>query len=185
MRRISSRISTRVATSYSRYCKAPANVALRPGVQPVSLDEVVEVPARCRASLFGVVGRGEADREEGGRIQVEGGVMPLGPFDQRALVVAAVDRGADDDGVVVLRCGLGLVPVELVQVDVRAVVLERRGDPCRDLGGVSVGAGVQNEDASHVISLSGRLCARSREIPQQDAAFYGPHEPAQWQPDID
>ena len=111
--------------------------------------------------------------------------MPLGPFDQRALVVAGVDRGAEDDGVVVLRRGLGLVPVELVQVDGRAVVLERRGDPCGDLGGVSVGAGVEKEDAWHVISLPVRLYARSREIPQQAAAFYGPLEPTQWQPDVD
>ena len=49
-------------------------------------------------------------KAEGG--QVEGGVMPLGPLDERTLVVAGVDRGAEDDGVVVRRRGLGLVRTE-------------------------------------------------------------------------
>ena len=52
----------------------------------------------------------------------------LGPLDQRALVVAGVDRGAEDDGVVVRRRGLGLGRTEPLQVDGRAVGLERRGD---------------------------------------------------------
>ena len=34
--------------------------------------------------------------------------MLLGPLDQRTLVVAGVDRGAEDDGVVVRRRGLAL-----------------------------------------------------------------------------
>jgi hypothetical protein len=119
------------------------------------LDEVVEVAAGCRAGLVGVVGDGEADREEGGRGQAKGGVMLLGPLDERTLVVAGVDRGAEDDGVVVRRRGLRLVRMKLVQVDARAVELEHRGDPRGDLGGVAVGAGVEHEDAWHVTKPAG------------------------------
>ena len=104
--------------------------------------------------------------------------MVLGPLDERALVVAGVDRGADDDGVIVRRRGLGLARMEMLQVDGRAVVLERRGDARGDLGGVAVGAGKEDEDAWHVISVAGRARAHSRETPQQIAAFYGPPDQA-------
>jgi len=40
--------------------------------------------------------------------------MLLGPPDQLALVMAGMDRAAEDDGVVARRRGLGLIRMELV-----------------------------------------------------------------------
>ena len=66
------------------------------------LDEPVQVAAGRRTGLVGVVGGGEAHREEGGRHHAEAGAM-RGPLDDLALVLAGVDGGAGDHGVVAGR----------------------------------------------------------------------------------
>jgi len=158
-----------VAKSYSRYCSAPANVALSPGVQPVcstKSSRYARVAARD-SSVSSAAVRQTEKKADG--VQAKGGVMPFRPLDQRMLVMAGVDRSAEDHGVIVRRRRVGLIRTELVQVDGRAIVLEHRGDARGDLGGVAVGAGVEDEDACHVTSLAGRARAHRREIPQQIA----------------
>jgi hypothetical protein len=111
---MSSRIISRVTKSYSRYWRAPANVVLRPGVQPVRSTKSSRVAARRLARLVGVVGRGEADREEGRRQLGEAGAVALGPIEQLALMVSGVDRGAGEHGVVVERRRIDALSADVV-----------------------------------------------------------------------
>ena len=110
------------------------------------LDELVDVAPGGLARLLRVVSGREADAEERGGAERERRVVRAGPGHDLLLVVARVDRGAHDHGVVVARARVVRVACCLAHVDVEARVLERRRDPGRDLRRVPVGAGVEEED---------------------------------------
>ena len=101
--------------------------------------------------------------------------MPLGPLDQRTLMVAGMDRGAQDDGVVVRRRRAGLVRVELVQVDGRSPSSSSVAAIRAAILAVCPWVlAYENEDAWHVFSVPGRGRARSREISARARGVHGP-----------
>jgi hypothetical protein len=143
MRFISSRISPRVKTSYSTYCRAPATRSVRVGVQPVSAQN--SSMQRCAAAgLVALVGGRQRDRDERRRPAGER-VAALGdPAGDLLLVVLLVHGGRDHDEVV--AAGSRVTGArDAAQVDLQSLAAHRLGEARGDLGGVPVRAGVHDE----------------------------------------
>ena len=109
-----------------------------------------------------------------GRGQAKGGVMTLDPLHEHTLVMAGVNRGAEDDCVIVRRRGLLLIRLKLVRVDGRAVGLEHEVIRAAILACVRGLPDVQDVDVWHGDRRPGAGCVHGREIRQQIAVFYGP-----------
>ena len=136
---------------------------------PGALLEVVEVVARRRARVVGVVGRGQADREERRRRHVEAGAVPARPPDDLLLMVPGVDRRAGDDDVIAARRRVGRGNV-VKHVDEVAAAAEDVSDAGGDLVRVAVRAGEGDQDLGHALTVGQR---RLRDIRGNPARGYG------------
>ena len=137
-------MTRRVKKSYSRYCSAPAIVTDVWGFQPVSSSKsLTSFAVTSRASSESSAAVSETEKNADGS-HVERRDVTLDPVDDRALMVADMDRCPDDDEVVVAGVGLGGV-LDAKEIDLELVRAQIVGEAGGDPAGMAVRAGVDDE----------------------------------------